>query len=223
MRILIAEDERDLNEIMRKKLSSDGYVVDCVYDGQEALDYIESAEYDAIILDIMMPRKSGLEVLSTLRGSGNNTPVLLLTALDAVADKVKGLDAGANDYLVKPFSFEEIYARLRVMTRKVDGVLNNIYTIADLSMDIATHTVKRGDDVIHLSTKEFALLEYLIRNKNRVVSHEMIENNLWNFDYDGGSNATSVYIRYLRRKIDDNYEPKLIHTVRGMGYILKVE
>lgn len=223
MRILIAEDERDLNEIMRKKLSSDGYVVDCVYDGQEALDYIESAEYDAIILDIMMPRKSGLEVLSTLRGSGNNTPVLLLTALDAVADKVKGLDAGANDYLVKPFSFEEIYARLRAMTRKVDGVLNNIYTIADLSMDIATHTVKRGDDVIHLSTKEFALLEYLIRNKNRVVSHEMIENNLWNFDYDGGSNATSVYIRYLRRKIDDNYEPKLIHTVRGMGYILKVE
>lgn len=223
MRILIAEDERDLNEIMRKKLSSDGYVVDCVYDGQEALDYIESAEYDAIILDIMMPRKSGLEVLSVLRGRGNNTPVLLLTALDAVADKVKGLDAGANDYLVKPFSFEEIYARLRAMTRKVDGVLNNIYTIADLSMDIATHTVKRGDDIIHLSTKEFALLEYLIRNKNRVVSHEMIENNLWNFDYDGGSNATSVYIRYLRRKIDDNYEPKLIHTVRGMGYILRVE
>ncbi len=223
MRILIAEDERDLNEIMRKKLTSDGYVVDCVYDGQEALDYMESAEYDAVILDIMMPRKSGLEVLSAMRDSGNNTPVLLLTALDAVADKVRGLDAGANDYLVKPFSFEEIYARLRVMTRKVDGVLNNIYTIADLSMDIATRTVKRGDDVIHLSTKEFALLEYLIRNKNRVVSHEMIENNLWNFDYDGGSNATSVYIRYLRRKIDDNYEPKLIHTVRGMGYILRVE
>lgn len=223
MRILIAEDERDLNEIMRKKLKSDGYVVDSVHDGVEALNYIESAEYDAIMLDIMMPRMSGLEVLRTIRSRGINTPVLLLTALDAVSDKVIGLDAGANDYIVKPFSFDEIYARLRAVTRKLDGAPNNIYTIADLSVDIGSRTVKRGDETIHLSTKEFSLLEYLIRHKNKVVSHEMIENNLWNFDYDGGSNATSVYIRYLRKKIDDNFEPKLIHTVRGLGYILKVD
>lgn len=221
MRILIAEDERDLNEIMRKKLKSDGYVVDSVFDGQEALSYIESAEYDAIIMDIMMPRMSGLDVIRILRERGNHVPVILLTALDSVSDKVTGLDAGANDYIVKPFSFEEIYARLRAVTRKHDGVLNNIYTVKDLSVNLATHEVKRAGDDIHLSAKEFSLLEYLIRNKNRVVSHEMIENNLWNFDYDGCSNATSVYIRYLRRKIDDNYEPKLIHTVRGVGYILK--
>ncbi|MBR5137783.1 MAG: response regulator transcription factor [Clostridia bacterium] len=223
MRILIAEDERDLNEIMRKKFKSDGYVVDCVHDGAEALDYMDSATYDAIILDIMMPKVSGLDVLKTMRSRGNNTPVILLTALDSISDKVIGLDAGANDYIVKPFSFEEIYARLRAVTRKHDGVVHNVYTVADLSVDMASRTVKRAGDVIHLSTKEFALLEYLIRHKNKVVSHEMIENNLWNFDYDGGTNATSVYIRYLRKKIDDNYEPKLIHTVRGMGYIMKEE
>lgn len=221
MRILIAEDERDLNEIMRKKFKSDGYVVDCVFDGQEALDYIESASYDAVVMDIMMPKVSGLDVLRTIRASGNNTPVLLLTALDAISDKVVGLDAGANDYVVKPFSFDELYARLRAVTRKLDGATNSVYTVADLSVDMASRTVKRSGEEIHLSTKEFALLEYLIRHKNKVVSHEMIENSLWDFDYDGGSNAISVYIRYLRKKIDDNFEPKLIHTVRGIGYMIK--
>lgn len=221
MRILIAEDQKDLNRIITKRLSAEGYYVDSCFDGEEALSYIEMAEYDGIILDIMMPKRDGLSVLHSLREKGIGTPVLFLTARDAVEDRVLGLDSGADDYLVKPFAFDELIARIRAMTRKSAGNSSNIFSVADLVMDTASHTVTRGGREIALSAKEFSLLEYLLRNKGHVLSRTMIENNLWNFDYSGGTNAVDVYIRYLRKKVDDGFEPKLIHTVRGCGYVLK--
>lgn len=221
MRILIAEDQKDLNRIITKRLSAEGYYVDSCFDGEEALSYIEMAEYDGIILDIMMPKRDGLSVLHSLRKKGIGTPVLFLTARDAVEDRVLGLDSGADDYLVKPFAFDELIARIRAMTRKSAGNSSNIFSVADLVMDTASHTVTRGGKEIALSAKEFSLLEYLLRNKGHVLSRTMIENNLWNFDYSGGTNAVDVYIRYLRKKVDDGFEPKLIHTVRGFGYVLK--
>lgn len=221
MRLLVCEDEKDLNKIISMKLSSDGYAVDSSYDGEEALDYLEFTEYDGIILDIMMPKIDGIEVLRRMRSSGNLTPVLFLTAKDTVSDKVKGLDEGANDYIVKPFSFEELTARIRAMLRKNYSTSSNVITVSDLSVDIAAHRVKRGDDEISLSSKEFALLEYLIINKGVVLSREKIENHIWNYDYEGGTNVVDVYIRYLRKKIDDERENKLIHTIRGSGYVLR--
>ena len=221
MRILIAEDQKDLNRIITKRLSAEGYSVDSCFDGEEALSYIEMAEYDGIILDIMMPKRDGLSVLHSLREKGVGTPVLFLTARDAVEDRVLGLDSGADDYLVKPFAFDELIARIRAMTRKSAGNSSNIFSVADLIMNTTSHTVTRGGREIVLSAKEFSLLEYLLRNKGHVLSRTMIENNLWNFDYSGGTNAVDVYIRYLRKKVDDGFEPKLIHTVRGCGYVLK--
>ena len=223
MRILVVEDERDLNRILAKTLAAEGYSVDACFDGLEALDYLSGAEYDAIVLDVMMPRMDGLELLGRLRGAGNETPVIFLTAKDAVPDRVKGLDLGADDYLVKPFSFEELAARIRVATRKHAGVTTNVFTLADLTVDTGAHTVRRGDKLINLSTKEFALLEYMIRNKGVVLSRESIENNLWNYDYSGGSNVVDVYISYLRRKIDSGWPKKLIHTVWGVGWVLREE
>lgn len=223
MRVLLAEDEIDLNNIIVRKLKSEGYTVDACFNGEEALDFIEMAEYDVMILDIMMPKVDGLEVVRKMRKEGNTTPVIFLTARDAIEDRVKGLDMGANDYLVKPFSFDELMARIRVLTRSSSVEQSSVYTIADLSVDVAAHIVKRGEAVITLSAKEFALLEYLIRNKGKVLSREKIENNLWNYDYEGGTNAVDVYIRYLRKKLDENYTNKLIHTVRGCGYVLREE
>ncbi|MBS6448117.1 MAG: response regulator transcription factor [Clostridiales bacterium] len=223
MRILLAEDERDLNSIIAQKLTADGYSVDCCFDGEEALDCLAAADYDAAILDIMMPKTDGLTVLRTLRCEGKALPVLLLTARDAVSDRVKGLDSGANDYLIKPFSFEELTARLRAMTRTAFGMTDNVISVADLTLDCASHTVKRGGREISLSAKEYALLEYMMRNKGTVLSREKIEDHIWNFDYEGGTNVVDVYIRYLRRKIDDGEERKLICTVRGSGYAIKEE
>lgn len=223
MRLLIVEDEKDLNRVISKRLEKEGYSIDRCFDGEEALDYIDAGEFDGIIMDIMMPKLSGLEVLRTIRQEGNKTPVLLLTAKDTVADRVNGLDAGAEDYLVKPFAFEELLARIRVMTRKTAGSSTNTFTVADLSLDAATHTVTRGGTPIALSAKEFDILEYLIRNKGIVLSREKIENHVWNFDYSGGTNVVDVYIRYLRKKIDDDYPQKLIHTIRGKGYVLREE
>lgn len=170
-----------------------------------------------------MPKKDGLTVLREMRQRGDSTPVLLLTAKDTVQDKVTGLDLGADDYLVKPFAFEELIARIRVITRKASGNSSNVFHIADLTLDVASHSVTRGGAAISLSAKEFALLEYMMRNKGLVLSREKIENNLWNYDYVGGTNAVDVYIRYLRKKIDDGRDKKLIHTVRGAGYVLKEE
>lgn len=221
MRILLAEDERDLNRIIAKKLTADGYSVDCCFDGAEALAYASSADYDVMVLDIMMPKLDGLAVLRTLRQRGDATPVLLLTARDAVADRVKGLDSGANDYLVKPFSLEELAARLRALTRTRYGQASAALTVADLTLDSASHTVTRGGRPITLSAKEFQLLEYLMHNQGRVLSREQIENHIWNFDYEGGTNVVDVYISYLRKKIDGGQAVKLIHTVRSRGYVLK--
>ena len=221
MRILIAEDQKDLNKILTKKLSKEGYSVDSCFDGQEALDYIRAADYDGILLDVNMPRLDGFGVVRQMRADGVQAPVLFLTARDSIEDKVTGLDLGASDYLVKPFSFEELLARVRALTRRSAGTNTPIYTLCDLTLDSGSRIVTRGGNVIKLSAKEFSLLEYLFRNQNRVLSRENIENNLWNFDYEGGSNAVDVYIRYLRRKIDDGFDPKLIHTVRGVGYVLR--
>lgn len=222
MRILVAEDERDLNEILCKKLRSEDYCVDGCFDGEEALDYLASVDYDAVILDIMMPKRSGLEVVEQLRRQGNQTPVLFLTARDSIDDRVTGLDAGADDYLVKPFAFDELLARLRVMTRKRGGERSNLFTIDDLTLDIRSKRVERGGAELKLSAKEYALLEYLIRNKGVVLSRIQIEENIWGFDYEGSSNIVDVYIRYLRRKIDKDNPVKLIHTIRGSGYVLKL-
>ena len=223
MRVLVVEDERDLNRILTKTLSAEGYSVDACCDGLEALDYLSGAQYDVIVLDVMMPRMDGMELLARLRGSGDETPVIFLTAKDAVADRVRGLDAGAEDYLVKPFSFDELLARIRVVTRKHSGSPTNVFTLADLTVDTAAHTVMRGDKHINLSAKEFALLEYMIRNRGIVLSRESIENNLWNYDYSGGSNVVDVYISYLRRKVDNGFDKKLIHTVWGAGWVLREE
>ncbi len=223
MRLLVVEDERDLNRVISKRLMKEGYSVDSCYDGEEALDYIGAGEFDAVILDIMMPKLNGIEVVKAMRAKKNTTPVLFLTAKDSVSDRVTGLDAGAEDYLVKPFAFEELLARIRVMIRKQANEVTNIFNIADLSVDIATRQVRRGSDSIDLSAKEFDILEYLIRNKGIVLSREKIENHVWNFDYSGGTNVVDVYIRYLRKKIDDPYEKKLIQTIRGAGYVLREE
>lgn len=223
MRILVVEDERDLNRVISKRLESEGYSVDRCFDGEEALDFIDVGEFDAIIMDIMMPHINGIEVLKQMRSRNNTTPVLLLTARDGIGDRVNGLDAGADDYLVKPFAFEELLARIRVMTRKASGNSTNVFSAADLTMDLNSHTVVRGDVNINLSAKEFEILEYLLRNKGIVLSREKIESHVWNFDYSGGTNVVDVYIRYLRKKIDDEFEPKLIHTVRGCGYVLRVD
>ena len=222
MRLLVAEDQKDLNDIITKTLTRNHYTVDSCFDGQEALDYLDMAEYDAVILDIMMPKKNGLEVLKSLRASGNAVPVLLLTARDSISDRVTGLDAGADDYLVKPFAFEELLARIRVMLRKREGRAQNRCQAADLTVDLDTRTVMRGNIPITLSSKEFSILEYLITNQGIVLSRDRIEQHIWNYDYEGGSNVVDVYIRYLRKKIDDGFEPKLIHTVRGAGYVLRV-
>lgn len=221
MKILVVEDEKDLNDIIVKKLKIEGYTVDSCYDGVTAIEYMEATEYDTVVLDIMLPKLSGLEVIKIVREKKIKTPILILTALDSISDRVKGLDSGADDYLVKPFSFDELMARIRVITRRVTGDVTNIFTVADLTVDCNSHTVTRGEKEINLSSKEFAVLEYLIRNKGNVLSRSKIENHIWNFEYDGGSNVVDVYIRYLRKKIDNEYDIKLIHTIRGIGYVLR--
>ncbi len=223
MRILVAEDDLGLNKIIVKKLSAEGHAVDGCTNGREALDYLMSTDYDAAILDIMMPEMDGLAAVTELRRQGNVTPVIFLTARDTIADKVKGLDSGANDYLVKPFSFDELNARIRAVTRTVSRTPTNVYTLADLTLDTQTHEVKRGDVLIPLTSREYMLLEYLMRNKNKVLSRQKIEDNVWSYDYEGGTNVVGVYVSYLRKKIDDGFEPKLIHTVHGIGYCMKVD
>ena len=202
MRILIADDEKDLNQILAQKLKQESYSVDRCFDGEEALDYLESAEYDAAILDIMMPKKTGLEVLQILRENGNQLPILLLTARDSIDDRVLGLDLGADDYLVKPFALEELLARLRVLLRKTSTQKNNVLQAGNLSLHLDSHQVKRGNREIQLSSKEFSLLRYMMQNKGVVLSRDTLE-------------------RYLRRKIDDGEDEKLIHTIRGQGYVLR--
>lgn len=221
MRLLLAEDEKDLNAILTQKLTKDGYLIDSCFDGEEALAYLAVNTYDGIILDIMMPKADGIQVLRQLRNQSVRTPVLLLTAKDAIEDRVQGLDSGANDYLVKPFSFAELTARIRTMIRVAKGNSSAVLTVHDLSLDTLAHSVQRGSQTIALSPREYALLEYLMYHKNIVLSRQTIEEHLWGDAYEGGSNLVDVYIGYLRKKIDEGFATRLIHTIRGSGYVIK--
>lgn len=222
MRILIAEDEKSLNRILVKQFTRLGYSVDSCYDGESVSDFLAGAEYDAIVMDVMMPGKDGFEVLREMRAAKNHTPVIFLTAKTEISDRVFGLDLGANDYLVKPFSFEELAARVRMITRDSKGNSTNIFSVADLTVDVKSREVRRAGRKIDLSAREYSILEALIRNAGTVMTRERIESSVWNYDYEGGTNVIDVYIRYLRKKIDDGFDTKLIHTVRGVGYIIKV-
>ncbi len=221
MRVLVVEDEKHLNRIITEAMEDEGYSVDSCFNGADALDYAMSAVYDVMILDIMLPKMDGLELVRRLRRGGNHTPVLFLTARDSVADKVEGLESGGDYYLTKPFDFQELIAVVHVMTRKYTGNRSNIYTIADLTLDVSARTVTRAGRSIELTQKEFALLEYMVRNRGVVLSREMIENNLWNYDYEGGTNVVDVYVGYLRKKMDAGFDKKLIHTVWGTGWVLR--
>lgn len=223
MRILVAEDEKSLNRVITKQLKASGYSVDSCFNGEEAYDMISMTEYDAAVFDVMMPKTDGFTLLKKIRREGNELPVLFLTARDSIEDRVEGLDIGADDYLVKPFAFEELLARIRVLIRKNSVSKSNVICVGDLTVDISSRTVSRNGSIIQLSAKEYELLQYLAVNNGIVLSREKIEDHIWNYDYEGGTNVVDVYIRYLRKKIDDNYEAKLIHTVRGMGYVLRVE
>ncbi len=223
MRILIAEDEKSLNRIIAKQLKAAGYSVDCAFNGEEAYDLISMTDYDAAVFDVMMPKIDGFSLLRKIRNEENHLPVLFLTARDSIEDRVEGLDIGADDYLVKPFAFEELLARIRVLIRKNSVSNSNIITVADLTVDISSRKVARGGKDILLSAKEYELLQYLAVNNGIVLSREKIEDHIWNYDYEGGTNVVDVYIRYLRKKIDEGYDKKLIHTVRGMGYVLREE
>lgn len=223
MRILVVEDARDMNRLIVKTLTREGYTVDSCFDGEEAELYLEGAEYDAVLLDVMLPRRDGYEVLRRLRARGILTPVLFLTARDTVEDRVRGLDLGADDYLVKPFDFAELLARIRAMTRKSAGSRSNIFTLADLTVDTARHTVSRGGRQILLIAKEYAILEHLIRQRGAIVSREQLEDRIWSFEGAGSSNNIDVYISRLRKKIDGDFSIKLLHTVRGIGWTLREE
>lgn len=221
MRILVVEDTKDMNLLIVKTLKKAGYTVDGCYDGEEAKLHLLGAQYDTILLDIMMPKLNGYDFLKYLREKGHETPVLFLTAKDAVADRVKGLDLGADDYLVKPFDFDELLARIRVMTRKKSGSRSNLFTYADLIVDTQKRTVHRGDKEISLIPKEFTILEHFIRNQGIVISREQLENRIWNYEYSGSSNNIDVYMSRLRKKIDGEFSVKLIHTIRGVGWVLR--
>jgi len=223
MRILIVEDEPDLLDALKKQLQSSGYSVDACGNGLDAEDYLKMATYDAVVLDIMLPGIDGLTLLKKMRAEGNTTHVLLLTALDSIENKVNGLDAGADDYLVKPFAYDELLARLRVLLRRRSGQTTNVLEYGGLVMDLNSRTVTRDGTEITLSSKEFAVLEYLLRNPGSVLSRDKIENHVWNYDFEGGSNVVDVYIRYLRKKIDTGFNKKLLHTIRGAGYVLREE
>lgn len=221
MRLLIAEDEKHLNKTLNERLTKAGYTVDSCFDGEDAVYYIENTQYDGIILDVMMPKINGFEVLRVMSDKKILTPVLILTAKDSDEDIITGLDLGANDYLTKPFSFNVLCARIRAMLRVKENVTGTVLEIADLTVDTITRVVKRGDTVIELSSKEYSVLEYLMRNKGIIVSKEKIEENIWNYEYEGSSDVIKVYIHHLRKKIDGNFDKKLLHTIKNVGYVIK--
>jgi DNA-binding response OmpR family regulator len=223
MRILVVEDEPSIANFVRQGLTEAGHAVDVAGDGREGLDYARVADYDLLILDIMLPKMSGLDLLRELRRQGDKTPTLMLTARDAVDDRVAGLDAGADDYLVKPFAFAELLARVRALLRRPPLQTGNLLQVGDLNMDIAAREVRRGDRSIDLSPREFAVLEYLMRNPNQVLTRSQISERVWDFEHFIESNVVDVYIGYLRRKLDEGSSLPLIHTVRGVGYRISAE
>jgi DNA-binding response OmpR family regulator len=224
MRILVVEDERKVASFLRQGLQEEGHAVETAGDGAAALDMLlEGPGYDLVVLDVMLPKRDGFDVLKTLRQRRVQTPVLCLTARDAVSDKVAGLDLGADDYLTKPFAFEEFLARVRALLRRGTGQRGPVLKLADLTLDPATRTVTRDGRRITLTTREYALLEYFLRNVGRVLTRPMIAQHVWGLDFDPESNIIDVYVGYVRRKIDGDGERRLLHTVRGAGYMLSAE
>ena len=220
MRLLLAEDAASLSRALCAILTKNHYAVDTACDGEEALAFLETTVYDGVVLDIMMPKMDGLEAVRRMRERGTDTPVLFLTARDAIEDRVGGLNAGADDYLVKPFAYEELLARIHVLARRQKAT-GNLFTLEDLTLDASRHVATRGGT--ELTSREYAILEYLIRNAGVVLSRDRILENVWSMDYEGASNMVDVYIRSLRKKVDDPFEKKLIHTVRGVGYVLRAQ
>ena len=223
MRILVVEDETKVASFIRRALEEESAAVDVCSDGSQGLDWALSGSYDVIILDLMLPTLPGLEILRRLRQKGSQTPILVLTARSQVDQKVQGLDAGADDYLTKPFAIEELLARVRVLLRRGSGEARGVLEIDDLVFNPATREVARAGQRIELTTKEYALLEYMMRNAGRVLTRPMISEHVWNLDFDTFTNVIDVYVNYLRNKIDKGHDRKLIHTVRGSGYVLKAE
>lgn len=221
MRILVVEDEKDMNLLIQNVLKKAGYTVDGCFNGEDAEFFLEGAEYDGVIMDVMMPKKDGYTLVKELRDRKDITPVLFLTARDSVEDRVKGLDLGADDYLIKPFSFEELLARIRAMTRKHSGQITNLFAVGDLVMDTKVRRVTRGGEDIQLLPKEYSILEYLLRNKGIILSRAQIEDRIWNYEYSGSSNNVDAYMSRLRKKIDAGREQKLIHTVKGVGWMIQ--
>ncbi len=224
-RVLVVDDDKAVRESLRRSLEFNGYDVALASDGAEALAGIAAHAPDVVIMDVMMPRLDGLEATRALRTAGHDLPILVLTARDAVGDRVEGLDAGADDYLTKPFALQELLARLRALLRRVvpreDGVEDEVLTFSDLSMDIATREVKRGGRVIELTRTEFTLLEMFLRRPRRVLERSFILEEVWGYDFPTTANSLEVYVGYLRRKTEAEDETRLIHTVRGVGYVLK--
>lgn len=218
MRILLVEDEQKIADFIARGLAENGYSVDVAADGDEALHWPRVAEFDIVILDIMLPIRDGIDVCRRLREQGIRTPVLMLTARDAVEDRVRGLDSGADDYLVKPFAFAELLARIRALSRREPALLGTMLRVGDLVMDTASREVSRSGTVIDLTSKEFALLEYLMRHANQVLTRTMIAEHIWNYDFDNATNVIDVHVKNLRKKVDEGSQTKLIQTVRGAGY-----
>ena len=221
MKILVVEDERDLNRIITKHLKKNNYSVDSCFDGQEALDFISYSEYDLIITDIMMPNVDGYEFIDKLRANKNNTPVVMLTAKDTLEDKIVGLDSGADDYIVKPFEFDELLARIRVLMRRNYGLATNIIQIEEVTLDLAKKQVTKSGEIIDLTGKEYEVLEYLMKNKGSILSRDQILNHVWDYEYEGASNIVDVIIKNIRKKLDRGEGNTIIYTKRGLGYFVK--
>ncbi len=223
MRILVIEDEKKVAKFIKRGLEEEQYTVDVAHDGDSGFHLAKSESYDLMIVDLMIPKKDGLSVIKELRAKKIPTPILILTAKSAIEDRVAGLDSGADDYLTKPFAFEELFARVRSLLRRGSAEKTPMLRIADLELDLVTHKAKRGDKVIELTAKEYGLLEYFMRNRNRVLSRVIISEHIWNYNFDTGTNIIDVYVNHLRQKVDNGFQKSLIHTVRGVGYIMKEE
>lgn len=221
MKILVVEDEKDLNRVITKHLKKNNYSVDSCFDGEQALDYVSYGEYDLIITDIMMPKIDGYEFIKQLRVKGNSTPVIMLTAKDSLDDKILGLDSGADDYIVKPFEFDELLARIRVLMRRNYEFATNIIQVDDVVLDISKKQVTRSSESIVLTGKEYEVLEYLFKNKTGIISREQILNHVWDYDYEGASNIIDVIVKNIRKKLDVGSKKPIIHTKRGLGYFVK--
>ncbi|MGX7080872.1 Response regulator ArlR [Gemella morbillorum] len=221
MKILVVEDEKDLNRVITKHLKKNNYSVDSCFDGEQALDYVLYGEYDLIITDIMMPKVDGYQFIKQLRNKKNTTPVIMLTAKDSLDDKILGLDSGADDYIVKPFEFDELLARIRVLMRRNYGFATNIIQVDDVVLDISKKQVTRSGESIVLTGKEYEVLEYLFKNKTGIISREQILNHVWDYDYEGVSNIIDVIVKNIRKKLDVGSKKPIIHTKRGLGYFVK--